>query len=170
MMPRWRIVALGVVIVVIAATAYAFWRWPAVLQAVFGPPAATDQVMVSGNIEAHESVLSFTQVQAPIVELPFDEGAVVQSGTVLARIDDRPYQQQVEIDAGLGIRCTLRHGVVPVDAAGGLGYLLDWDVYQDEVRAFDALAIRDWLVGSHRLVLQLFQQAITAQLLDTLRR
>jgi HlyD family secretion protein len=98
MMPRWRIVALGVVIVVIAATAYAFWRWPAVLQAVFGPPAATDQVMVSGNIEAHESVLSFTQVQAPIVELPFDEGAVVQSGTVLARIDDRPYQQQVEID------------------------------------------------------------------------
>lgn len=97
-MPRWRIVALGALIIVIAACAYAFWRWPAALQAVLGPPAATDQVMVSGNIEAHESVLSFTQVQAPIIELPFDEGAVVQSGTVLARIDDRSYQQQVEID------------------------------------------------------------------------
>ena len=31
-------------------------------------------VRLSGNIEAHESVLSFTQVQAPIVELAFDEG------------------------------------------------------------------------------------------------
>jgi uncharacterized protein (TIGR04255 family) len=79
-------------------------------------------------------------------------------------------QQQVDIDAGSGIRCTLRHGAVPVDADGGLGYLLDWDVYQEEVRAFDALAIREWLVGSHRLVLQLFQQAITPQLLDELRR
>ncbi len=98
MMSRWRIVALGAVIIVIAACAYAFWQCPAALQAVFGPPAATDQVVVSGNIEAHERVSSFTQVHAPIIELPFDEGAVVQSGTVLARIDDRPYQQEVEID------------------------------------------------------------------------
>jgi uncharacterized protein (TIGR04255 family) len=78
-------------------------------------------------------------------------------------------QQQVDIDAGSGIRCTLRHGAVPADAGGGLGYLLDWDVYQEEVRAFDALAIREWLVASHTLVLQLFQQAITQQLLDELR-
>lgn len=78
-------------------------------------------------------------------------------------------QQQVDIDAGSGIRCTLRHGVVPADPGGGLGYLLDWDVYQEEVRAFDALAIRDWLVGSHHLVLQLFQQAITPELFDELR-
>ena len=53
---------------------------------------------MSGNIEAHESVLSFTQVQAPIVELPFDEGAVVAHDAVLARVDDRLYRQQVEID------------------------------------------------------------------------
>ncbi len=43
-------------------------------------------------------MLSVTQVQAPIVYLPFDEGAKVDSGTVLARVDDRLYQQQVEID------------------------------------------------------------------------
>lgn len=78
-------------------------------------------------------------------------------------------QQQMDIDAGAGIRCTLRHGAVPADAGGGLGYLLDWDVYQEEVRAFDALAIHEWLVGSHRLVLQLFQQAITPALLDVMR-
>ena len=78
-------------------------------------------------------------------------------------------QQQVDIDAGSGVRCTLRHGAVPADSGGSLGYLLDWDVYQEEVRAFDALAIREWLVASHRLVLQLFQQAITPQLLDSMR-
>ena len=36
--------------------------------------------------------------QAAIVELPFDEGASVARGTVLARVDDRLYQQQVGID------------------------------------------------------------------------
>lgn len=55
-------------------------------------------ITVSGNIEAHESILSFTQVQAPIVALPFDEGAAVTRDTVLARVDDRIYRQQVDID------------------------------------------------------------------------
>jgi HlyD family secretion protein len=55
-------------------------------------------IAVSGNIEAHQSVLSFTQIQAPIVELPFDEGAHVARDTVLAHVDDRLYRQQVEID------------------------------------------------------------------------
>jgi HlyD family secretion protein len=55
-------------------------------------------IVLSGNIEAHESVLSFTQIQAPIVHLPFDEGAYVARGTVLARVDDQLYRQQVEID------------------------------------------------------------------------
>ena len=63
-----------------------------------GPPPLQTKVTVSGNIEAHQSVLSFTQVQSPIVELPFDEGAHVTRDTVLARIDDRLYQRQVEID------------------------------------------------------------------------
>ncbi len=54
--------------------------------------------MLSGNIEAHESVLSVTQVQAPIVYLPFDEGAKVETGTVLTRLDDHLYHEQVEID------------------------------------------------------------------------
>ena len=61
-------------------------------------PAGADRITVSGNIEAHQSVLSITQVQAPIVELPFDEGAVVARDTVLARVDDRLYRQQVDID------------------------------------------------------------------------
>jgi len=61
-----------------------------------GAPSA-DFIIVSGNIEAHESVVSFKSVQSRIVELPFDEGARVKAGTVLARVDRSDYDQQVVI-------------------------------------------------------------------------
>jgi HlyD family secretion protein len=95
----------GAAIVIVAAAGYARWRWPNGLsQALFGTRLAPGTILVSGNIEAHESVLSFTQVQAPIVELAFDEGASVAKGTVLARIDDSLYRHQTEIDsANLGV-------------------------------------------------------------------
>ncbi|MCB5944023.1 HlyD family secretion protein [Acidocella sp. KAb 2-4] len=92
---RRALTALAVLLV--AAGLYAAWRLDTGGQGPFGA-AAPGQVIVSGNIEAHESVLSFTNVQAPIVALPFDEGAEVRAGTVLARLDDRIYRQQVEID------------------------------------------------------------------------
>ena len=78
----------------LAASAYGAWRW----SSMFGANRAASSIVVSGNIEAHESVLSVTQVQAPIVFLPFDEGAPVARGTLLARLDDRIYRRQVEID------------------------------------------------------------------------
>jgi HlyD family secretion protein len=53
---------------------------------------------VSGNIEAHESVLGFKTVRSQIVELPFDEGQWVKAGTLLARVEDKDYQQQVAVD------------------------------------------------------------------------
>ena len=65
---------------------------------LFGERAVTSSILVSGNIEAHQSILSFTGVQAAISWLPFDEGKFVQTGTVLARVDDRLYQQQLQID------------------------------------------------------------------------
>src|SRR5271155_875994 len=60
--------------------------------------APTDSLLVSGNIEAHESVVSFKAVQSRVVELPFDEGQWVKAGTILARLDDSDYRQQVAID------------------------------------------------------------------------
>jgi HlyD family secretion protein len=54
-------------------------------------------IRLSGNIEAHESVLSFKSVQSRIVELPFDEGQWVEAGTPLARVDDLDYRQQVVV-------------------------------------------------------------------------
>jgi HlyD family secretion protein len=52
-------------------------------------------IMVSGNIEAHQSVLGFKTVQSRIVELPFNEGQWVRAGTLIARVDDSDYRQQV---------------------------------------------------------------------------
>lgn len=54
-------------------------------------------LIVSGNIEAHESVLGFETVQSRITELPFDEGQSVKAGTLIARVDDADYRQQVAI-------------------------------------------------------------------------
>jgi len=47
-------------------------------------PAQVRTILVSGNIEAHQSVLGFKTVQSRIVELPFDEGQWVKAGTVIA--------------------------------------------------------------------------------------
>lgn len=90
-----RVLLILLPLLVIAAIGYGLRRWSA---SVFAAPSRPAVIIVSGNIEAHESILSFTQVQAPIVALPFDEGAAVTRDTVLARVDDRIYRQQVDID------------------------------------------------------------------------
>jgi HlyD family secretion protein len=59
---------------------------------------AVDGLLVSGNIEAHESVVSLKAVQSRVIELPFDEGQWVKAGTLLARLDDSDYRQQVAIN------------------------------------------------------------------------
>src|ERR1700722_3243586 len=64
----------------------------------FETPRSTNSLLVSGNIEAHESLVSFKTVQSRIVALPFDEGQWVAAGTDLARLDDSDYQKQAEVD------------------------------------------------------------------------
>jgi HlyD family secretion protein len=54
-------------------------------------------LLLSGNIEAHESVLSFKTVQSRIIDLPFNEGQWVSKGTVLAVVDATDYRQQMAI-------------------------------------------------------------------------
>lgn len=63
-----------------------------------------DELVLSGNIEAHESLVSF-KVQGRIVELPVEEGQPVDRGTLLARLEDADYRQHVRIDeAGVRVR------------------------------------------------------------------
>ncbi|MGA8043397.1 MAG: efflux RND transporter periplasmic adaptor subunit [Terracidiphilus sp.] len=67
-------------------------------------PAAAHVVTLSGNIEAHESLVSF-RVQGRIVELPVEEGQQVEAGALLARLEDADYRQKVRMDqAGVEVR------------------------------------------------------------------
>jgi HlyD family secretion protein len=59
--------------------------------------AADTTLRISGNIEAHESAVSF-KVPGRIVELPVQEGQAVAQGDLLARLDDDDYRQQVNLD------------------------------------------------------------------------
>ncbi len=64
--------------------------------------STTDQsgdvsLRISGNIEAHESVVSF-KVPGRIIDLPVQEGQTVAHGDLLARLDDDDYRQQVTVD------------------------------------------------------------------------
>lgn len=58
---------------------------------------ADNMLRIAGNIEAHESVVSF-KVPGRIVELPLQEGQYVNKGDLLARLDDEDYRQQVSVD------------------------------------------------------------------------
>ena len=58
---------------------------------------AQNELVLSGNIEAHESLVSF-KVQGRVVELPVEEGQWVEKGALLARLDDADYKQRVRID------------------------------------------------------------------------
>jgi HlyD family secretion protein len=69
-----------------------------VVPGLFGDRADPGTLALSGNIEAHESIVAFKAVQSRIVELPFDEGQWVEVGTLLARLDDADYRQQATID------------------------------------------------------------------------
>ncbi|HVJ55359.1 MAG TPA: efflux RND transporter periplasmic adaptor subunit [Aliidongia sp.] len=89
---RWALAALIAVGIAIAA-----WQWPAAWQPWLGLSAPTTTLIVSGNIEAHESVVGFKTVQSRIVELPFDEGKSVKAGALIARVEDADYRQQVAI-------------------------------------------------------------------------
>jgi HlyD family secretion protein len=95
---KWSTPRTWLVAVVLAgAGAAAYFERGPLYDWLAGPRAAAT-ILVSGNIEAHESVLGFKTVQSRIVELPFDEGQWVDKGTVIARLDDADYHQQVVIN------------------------------------------------------------------------
>jgi HlyD family secretion protein len=74
-------------------------------RAWFGTAPNPNAIEVAGNIEAHESVLGFKTVQSRIVELPFNEGQSVKTGTLLAAVDDTDYRQQVKLaESGLDVK------------------------------------------------------------------
>jgi HlyD family secretion protein len=80
-------------ILLVAAIAAGIYFYP---RFVKKPPPA-NELTLSGNVEAHESLISF-KVQGRIVELPVEEGQQVEQGTLLARLEDADFRQRVHID------------------------------------------------------------------------
>lgn len=98
-MTRRRKLAFGIAgaaLVIVAGAALALSHNDS-LRAWLGYGGPAQSLALTGNIEAHESVLSFKSVQSRVTELPFDEGQWVKQGTVIARVDDADYRQQVAI-------------------------------------------------------------------------
>jgi len=89
---------LAAVAALLSLCAAAYWQqWP---PGFWKPAPAANLLTLSGNIEAHESVLSFKSVQSRIIALPFNEGQWVRKDTVLAVVDSADYQQQIAIAQG----------------------------------------------------------------------
>ncbi len=82
-----------VLILLIAAIAAGVYFYPRLMK----KPASANQITLSGNIEAHESLVSF-KVQGRIIELPIEEGQQMEQGGLLARLEDADYKQKVRID------------------------------------------------------------------------
>ncbi|MFA7382110.1 MAG: efflux RND transporter periplasmic adaptor subunit [Desulfurivibrionaceae bacterium] len=61
---------------------------------------AKEFMELSGNIEAHESLVGF-KIPGRIVALPVEEGQEVAAGSLLARLDQSDYRQQVAVDEAL---------------------------------------------------------------------
>jgi len=60
-------------------------------------PEPLNQLTLSGNIEAHESLVGF-KVSGRIVDLPVEEGQQIEQGALLARLEDDDFKQKVRID------------------------------------------------------------------------
>lgn len=88
---------LLLVAVTAGAAVYIYGRW-------FGKKSPENEMKLSGNIEAHESLVSF-KVTGRIIALPFDEGQMLKTGEVVARLDSADYRRQVDVDqAAAGVR------------------------------------------------------------------
>jgi len=91
---------IPVLILLAAAIAAGVYLYPRFTR----KPAERNQLTLSGNIEAHESLVSF-KVQGRIVDLPVEEGQWVEQGALLAQLDDADYRQKMRIDeANVGVR------------------------------------------------------------------
>jgi HlyD family secretion protein len=85
-----RISILSVLAALIAAAMYLYPRFTK-------DSKPQNELVLSGNIETHESLISF-KVQGRVVDLPVEEGQSVGKGALLARLDDADYQQRMRID------------------------------------------------------------------------
>ncbi|MFY9852652.1 MAG: biotin/lipoyl-binding protein, partial [Terracidiphilus sp.] len=84
---------IPILILLASAVAAGVYLYPRLVK----KPAPANQLTLSGNIEAHQSLVGF-KVSGRIVELPVEEGQQVAQGALLARLDSADYKQRVSVD------------------------------------------------------------------------
>jgi HlyD family secretion protein len=91
---------IPIVLLLAAAVAAGIYFYPRLK----AKPVPANEITLSGNIEAHESLLSF-KVPGRIIELPIEEGQQVKQNDLLARLEDSDIKQKVRIDeASVAVR------------------------------------------------------------------
>lgn len=85
-----KVVRILILIIVAASVVVLYSRWTA-----RRPPG--NILMVSGNIEAHESIVGF-KVQGRLDVLHVEEGQFVHKGDLIAQLDREDYMRQVRLD------------------------------------------------------------------------
>jgi len=93
--------AIPILLILAAAGGYYFFYYQPQHERA---PADRTQLRLSGNIEAHETALSF-KVSGRIVKLPIEEGQWLEAGAVVAQLKGDDFRQQVGVDeAALRVR------------------------------------------------------------------
>ena len=82
------------IVLVIAAIGVGAWYF---LRRTQPNPGPLNELRVSGNIEAHQSIVSF-KVSGRVIDLPVEEGQSVKQGDIMARLDDEDYRREVKVD------------------------------------------------------------------------
>ena len=85
--------AIPILILLSAAIAAGVYFYPRFVK----KPEPVNQLTLSGNVEAHESLVGF-KVEGRIIELPVEEGQQIEQGSLLARLEDADLKQKVRID------------------------------------------------------------------------
>jgi HlyD family secretion protein len=146
-----RVIPLLLLLAIGGAVVYFHPQW-------FRKPPVENMLRLSGNIEAHESLVSF-KVTGRIIDLPVEEGMPLKAGDLLARLDNDDYRQQVAVDQS-AIR--VRHRQLALGLAGSrtqdieaaklavLDAQADLDQKKKDYARYQALYDKDEIPGQTR--------------------
>lgn len=146
-----RVIPIALLLVALGVVVYLNPQW-------FRKPVAVSEMKLSGNIEAHESLVGF-KVAGRIAELPVEEGQSVKAGQLLARLDTDDYRQQVAMDdAALHVRdrqlelalAGSRQQDVQAAYQSVLDARADLEQKQKDFERFDALYKKDEIPAQSR--------------------
>ena len=110
-MRRMRVIQTALLTVVLVGGVGFALMWGSASKSSAAPPASPPVPIVAGTVAQHDvpiyltgvgtvvaynTVVVRSQIQGQLVSIDFTEGQTVQAGDLLAQIDPRPYQAQID--------------------------------------------------------------------------